>query len=459
MTSSVKDLTEFNGFQKFVRFVIFRLVHLFYPRIAVDGLENLPTSKSAIFVLNHPNGLLDPLLLMIALNRQISFWAKSTLFGNPFGKFFCESFGALPIYRKRDEGQPGGPTGDAKERNEVIFARSRELLHQGGAMALFPEGKSHSESHLLELRTGAARIALSTEAEAGWQGNMPIVPVGLWYENKSLFRTSVLLVIGQSFTLEEYAEAYALEEVQTVRTVTRRIRAGLEDVVLEAENSELLAVIPVLAAWTSPTDKRLKLPEHHEWTTKLVDTYHYLRKHNPLHLERIAQQARDYASTLQTLGISDPWTLELPIIKPWMLLYRILWLIVMLPFAIAGFILSFGPYRLARPIATKLTGQYTDLLGTFKLISGAILVFAGWLVEAIVVGVWLGIGWGLGLLVVAPLLGYIALRWGERWRRFKQLLASGWIRFRRQDLTKNLTQQRHNLSEQVFEAVQMASAG
>ena len=93
--------------QKTIRFILLRLVELFYPRIEVDGAENLPGSGPIIFVANHPNGLLDALVLMIGLRRHISFLAKSTFFANPIGRALMEAFGALPVYRQRDEGLAG----------------------------------------------------------------------------------------------------------------------------------------------------------------------------------------------------------------------------------------------------------------------------------------------------------------------------------------------------------------
>ena len=43
---------------RIVRFIILQLIHLFYPRIEARGEERLP-DRPTLFVLNHPNGLLD----------------------------------------------------------------------------------------------------------------------------------------------------------------------------------------------------------------------------------------------------------------------------------------------------------------------------------------------------------------------------------------------------------------
>jgi len=437
--------------QRVIRFIIFKLVRLFYPRLEVQGIENVPANRPIIFVLNHPNGLLDPLVLMVGLKQRVAFLAKSTLFGNPVGKTLCEAFGALPIYRRKDDGLAGGPQGDAKERNEVIFARCRAMLQEGRAMALFPEGTTHSGTQLLQLRTGAARIALSAEDEVDWTAGVQIVPVGLWYQNKTSFRSSVLLVVGESFDLSTYADSYATDEHHTVQKVTEHIAAELDKVVLQAENAELLAAIPVLAAWTTPDGTSLS--QQHEWTSKLLSAYQHLQRTDPARLESIAQQAWAYAKTLQTLGIDDPWTLELAAVKPWRLARMILRLIVTFPLALTGFVLSYLPYRLAGPIATYGVGPYDTQISLIKLILGSIFVLVGWILEAVAFGWWLGPLWGLLLFMVAPLLAYLALRWGEDWRQLRQLVSSSWLRWRRGELVQSLATQRQTLAQRVMEAV------
>lgn len=440
-----------------VRWLVFGLVRLFYPRIEIRGRENLPAAGPVIFVLNHPNGLFDPILLMAGLHWPVSFLAMSLLFGNPVGKFFCEAFGAMPIYRPKDDGKRGGPRGDAAERNEGTFARCRALLHQGGAMALFPEGRTHSAPQLLELRTGAARIALSTEAEADFAAGVQVVPVGLWYESKIHFRTSVLLVVGEPFDLAAEADAYATDPYETVKRVTERIKAGLDEVVLQAENAELLAAIPVLAAWTAPAEGPPALPDQHAWTAQLFAAYTYLFQHDSARLEHIAQQARRYADTLHALGITDPWTLERPVADPWRIARLILTLIGLFPLALAGFLLSYIPYRLAGPVAMWLIGKDDTQISTFKLIGGALFVLVGFGLELVLAGVWFGWGWALLLLLAGPPLAYLALRWGELRREFQELVASNWFRLQKSDLTQQLTRQRQALARQVVEAVQLAA--
>ena len=440
-----------------VRALIMGLVRLFYPRIEVTGRERLPTGGPVMFVLNHPNGLLDPLTVMVALRRPASFLAKSTFFVNPVGKFLMDAFAALPVYRQRDEGKAGGPQGDAATRNERTFARCRALLKRGGAMALCPEGTTHSEPMLLPLRTGAARIALSAEAENDWKLGVQIVPIGLWYSAKTQFRSSVLFAVGQPFALGAYREPYAHDAPATVDALTERIDAGLDAVVLQAENAELLNGIPLVAEWTAPAGQSLSLAERHARSAELLAAYGRLRQSAPERLEALAHQARRYARTLRALGIDDPWDLETHHAQRPRVAWLSLALLLTLPLAAAGFALSYGPYRLARPVTPFVIGRHDTQTSTGKLITGVVFVPVGWIIWAVVSGWLFGAAWGALLFVASPPLAYIALRWGEGWREVREALGAGWLRRHHRDVAEGLIARRRALAEAVVEALRSAA--
>lgn len=440
--------------QRLVRFLVLRLVQLFYPRIEVRGIEHLPPSGPTLFVLNHPNGLLDPLLLMAGIKRHVVFLGKSTFFGNPIGRLMMNAFGALPVYRHRDEGLAGGPNGDIADRNEETFARCRALLGRGEALALFPEGTTHSQTTLLPLRTGAARIALSAEAENSC--GLRIVPVGLWYQNKTQFRSSALVAIGRPIEVAAFTPAYRVDERQTVRDLTDQIADSLDAVVLQAENAELLNGIPVIAAWTSPEGAMLTLQQQHAYAARLLVAYTRLHAIHSPHLQEIAQLARRYARILRTFGISDPWALELAPAHRKRLVGLMALLVLSFPLAVAGFALSYGPYRLAAPLTPVLLGEHKELTSTGKLIIGSALIVIGWIIPAMLGGLFVGLLWGLLLFASAPLLGYIALRWGEWWREVREVIVYNWLPLRHHALVQQLIAKRRELARKVMLAVQTA---
>jgi glycerol-3-phosphate O-acyltransferase / dihydroxyacetone phosphate acyltransferase len=186
--------------RKFVVFIFSVALRLFFRRIETVDRELAPKDEPLIFVMNHPNGLIDPALVFVALPRKISFLAKSTLFRLPVISFLLKTVDALPLYRKVDAGED-------VSKNSQTFEVCRELLRKGGAIALFPEGISHNSTKLLPMKTGTARIALG--AISVEQGAPPIdlkiIPVGLFYTSKTTFRSEALLHFGEPLEIAPVA--------------------------------------------------------------------------------------------------------------------------------------------------------------------------------------------------------------------------------------------------------------
>src|SRR4051794_2025193 len=85
--------------RQMIHAVISIAIRLFFRRIEVVGVERVPPAGALLFVLNHPNGLVDPALVFVSLPRRVSFLAKSTLYDNAIGAFVLRTFEILPIYR------------------------------------------------------------------------------------------------------------------------------------------------------------------------------------------------------------------------------------------------------------------------------------------------------------------------------------------------------------------------
>src|SRR5690606_22311799 len=115
-----------------------------------------------IVVANHPNSLLDPLILFRVAGRPTRPLAKAPLFEQALLGTVLRGLGGLPVYRKQDD-----PS--LMQQNEDAFRAAVSALHEGDAIQIYPEGRSHSESSIAPLRTGAARIAFAAESRAHWQ--------------------------------------------------------------------------------------------------------------------------------------------------------------------------------------------------------------------------------------------------------------------------------------------------
>jgi len=205
------------------------MIHTFFRRVKVDGIEQLPRTGPVILVANHANGLVDGILLMSMLPRWPRFLGKATLFKIAPLKPLLNAAGVIPVYRAKDA-KPGET--DRVAQNDATFAECRRLLCEGAMVAIFPEGISHDLDTLQPLKTGAARIAL-TAVEEGAAG-LTIVPIGLAYDAKATFRSHAVVTIGEPIAVEPWVSASAgeagLDEREAVRECTAAITEGLRAV-------------------------------------------------------------------------------------------------------------------------------------------------------------------------------------------------------------------------------------
>src|SRR4051812_33680233 len=105
----------------------------YYAQIAVQGAERAPRSGPLLIVANHPNALIDPLLVGTTLSRRVLLTAKATLFENPVLSVLLHAVGVVPLRRAKDEG--GGVHGEASPaRNAAAFRAVTTALRRDGAV-------------------------------------------------------------------------------------------------------------------------------------------------------------------------------------------------------------------------------------------------------------------------------------------------------------------------------------
>lgn len=430
-----------------IRAVIGTLVRLYYPVIAVEGGERVPWSSRCLFVLNHPNGLIDPMILRLGLDRPVRFLGKSTLFGNPLGRVTMEAFGGIPVFRHRDVSGGGGDP----SRNEETFALCRAALARGEWIALFPEGTTHSDPTMKPLKTGAARIALSAVREHDM--DLRIVPVGLFYEAKSTFRSRAALSVGAPIAVRDYTDRYVVDERATVDALTDDVRAGLEEVVLQADTRELVEGLARVAQWTVDPAHREDLAASRKRAGELLTAWRSLRERDGQRAEALVESGRRYLAAVEALGVRDPWALEVERVTAGSTARAALGLAALTPLAAVGALLSWPMYRLAGEIAKRAVGSAEDVLGTVKMLGGLLLVPVGWAVAAVVMGA--GVGWwaAAAVAVLGPVGGYAALRWAERWGAATEALRMARLRERRAAEASALVAQRRALAEELAAAL------
>ncbi len=385
-----------------IRWVCLALVRLFYRKLRIVHAEKLPSAGPVIVVANHPNGLIDPMIVNRAVGRRVAFLGKSTLFRPWLGKKAMAAFDGIPVFRAKEADTA---------RNDATFAICRAHLQRGGWLALFPEGTSHSAPQLLPLKTGAARIALQSELPG-----LVIVPIGLTYEAKDLFRSGVSATVGEAIPIAPFIGQ------SDARALTEAIARALRDVVLEADDATLWRGFRFVARWLEPG-----AADPDERARALGRAYRTLLEQAPVEAAAIVEDVRAFARLLEAVGVEEPFELEArPRLRS--VAVTLLGVALALPPALAGALLAYLPYRLVGVVARRVAGDDLDLVSTIKALAGLLffpLAFGAW---ALLAGLQLGAAAGAAVLVLGPACGYIALRFGEWLARRRQLLGALWKR-------------------------------
>ena len=180
---------------KIAKAIYSKLLKILY-NPTTKGTKNIPEKGPIIIVGNHKHAF-DPIMVMSNTNRTIHYMAKESLFKGIHGKIL-ESIGIIKIHRNKS--------------NPIAIKEAEEILKQGGAVGIFPEGtRNRTNQELLKFRHGAVEIAKKT--------NTPIIPFAIKGDYK-LFKKGLSIEFGKPIKIShmevEEANNYIRNEVLNI---------------------------------------------------------------------------------------------------------------------------------------------------------------------------------------------------------------------------------------------------
>jgi len=380
-------------------------LRIYFRRIEVTGVEHVPLGSPVIFVLNHPNALVDPVFLLCLAPRPVSFLAKAPLFGMPVIGYLVKALDSLPVYRRQDEGQD-------VTRNQETFVAARKLLARGGTIAICPEGVSHDEPGLKPIKTGAARISLAA-VSTGEVSELKIIPAGLYYTSKTSFRSDALLYFGNPIHVEPVTlEPDGTPPRDAVRVLSAEIEKALREVILDARHEEeLQTTARAERIFTSATPEEESLKDELRLQQRFIKAYSILQSLQPERLRRLELRMMRFEQELNQAGV-DPDELSPPgsTLRVFAAILRrsLLFLLMLGPAAI-GTVTHYPAYKLGGFLSKQLSRDSEDVISTVKIISAMLLFPLTWIILAVLAYVYSG--WVLTLITLAlvPLCGYVAI--------------------------------------------------
>jgi 1-acyl-sn-glycerol-3-phosphate acyltransferase len=208
-------------------------LHWFYGDIRVVGKDNIPPRGPLLIAVNHQNALVDSLIAGWVVPRRIAMTAKATLADNPLIALVFRILHVVPLRRVSDEATKLNGFPADRSRNREAFSEIMSLLGRGGAVLIFPEGKSHNEFGLEPLKTGLARLALQARDEGGIKG-IRILPLGLVFEDKGTPGTAVGARIGEPIEMDLWSVG---DHTALTEEIANRLRAVSETAGLPPSDS------------------------------------------------------------------------------------------------------------------------------------------------------------------------------------------------------------------------------
>lgn len=374
---------------RMLRGIVRGIVRLFFRDVAVAGHQNVPSDRGGLLVAWHPNGLIDPALILATFPGRIVFGARDGLLRWPLVGRLIRGLGTVPIYRAAD--QEGMSPAERRAANDRSLGALADEIAGGSFSALFPEGVSHDQPHLTAIRSGAARLALLARERTPPDRPRPvIIPVGLHYEDKDVFRTDVLVAFHPPLDLDALGA-----DASSPERLTEAIEAALVRAVHPTASWTLHALMhrarTLIAAEAAARRGERAAPDTVvSRTTGFAQIWEGYRVRSETHPEQIEGLRRDttaYHDALRQLGLGDgdldrPPRLGSSVLVIGAVVQAVAVALVLPPLLLIGYAVNVPPYWLLKGVARAMAKTEKDA-ATVKILGGFVLFPLAWAVAGV----------------------------------------------------------------------------
>ncbi|KAI5117785.1 hypothetical protein M0805_000428 [Coniferiporia weirii] len=453
-----------------VRLLFKFVLKIFYGTIVVENADLIPgNGKPCIICANHSNSLTDAVLLVgtVPSRRRnfIRLTAKATQFGKrTFTSWLIEAAGTVPLKRRKD-------SPDADVDNSEALEKLKQVLEQGDAVCLFPEGMSRFHPTLAPLKTGVARLIsdVLTRNKDDPTFEIYLQTCSITYMHRQHFRSDVLITFHPPtpFGPKANPELIAPVDFTHIRTLTARMQRQLAGGTFDAPSWGMVRAAKLAARMYAPLGTGMSLGAYVRVVRAFVEAFKWAEsegksrdavalagsttsgeekepgdedddeqqvKRQCTLVNALQHDLKEYQDKLSYLGIKDdrvrrPLT-RIAILRR--IAVRLLMLALLLPLALPGLIL-WSPIFIAAKRAASRTARGGPIWDTWDELAQAKLV-AG---LAAGLGVWalcvaLTLPFAFITAPAVPALMWMTLRWledgvaaGRALRALAQLLILG----------------------------------
>ncbi len=331
----------------------------FFREIKIVGVA--PVSHGPLLIVaNHPNVMLDALLIIRAYPQSMRFIAKATIFRGSLISALLHALHFVPVKRRHDYA-------DESVDNEDSFEYVAKCLADGASVLIFPEGASSTMRSLLPVKTGAARIAFRTEQEADFQAGLLIQPVGITYSDFYRLQSSVTLRFEKPIRVDSYQADWESDPRAAVKLLSDEIENGLRRATATVKTSGFANLVNKVSKLYQSRgegeDDRMRIKAVAREVERLGPVY-------PEKAREIERRIDQYLHLSSALRLDGSKGLELE--------FNRFWLLLVSPFVVIGVLVHLIPYLLVARLVHRRSAHRSQLASW--QISLAFVLFPLWYV-------------------------------------------------------------------------------
>ena len=323
----------------------------FYRRQRVIN-EHRDRFGSTIYVSNHPNSFMDPLLIGAKNRPVVNFMTRSDVF-KWWLKPVLWAAHMLPIYRQHD-GE------DTKAKNHDSFKDVNRALRRRSNILIFGEGFTDDTPirGLKPVKKGAIRMGFHAAEAMNWEHKVYICAMGVNYTDRNTIGSDFVLVNGDKICLNDLREAYQQAPGKVINELTKRVEREMQECVIYVKDRHWYGLLEGIMKITRKGynhechDDEIPLEDRFRYSQKLA---HWVNEHSAEDetLNQLKKDIEAYYSLLKRMKIEDRFVVDTIEQKPINGTKELAWLIMMWPLALFGVIHAYLPYRLAKFVTEK----------------------------------------------------------------------------------------------------------
>lgn len=423
---------------------------LFYKRFLILN-SHKELFGSTIYVSNHPNSFMDPIMIG-SMNRPIVhfmtrsdvfvWWLKPTLWAAHM----------LPIYRQQDGT-------DTKGKNTDVFKKVNQSLKMGRNILIFGEGFTDDTPirGLKPVKKGPVRMGFGALDAINWSKKIYISGIGISYTDRNTIGSEFILNNGPKICLNDYKDAYKENPNRVINEVTKRVEKDMQNCIVYVANPKRYSLLENIMQITR---KGYNHPNHDDHIP-LIKRWEYARNLATWINQNVTEESTEilalqkdldaYFNLEKRMKVQDRFVLAKK--QPELLntLNNWLYLILMWPFAIAGFLHGFIPYIVSKKVTEKIMRRKV-FWGSVKMMMAKIIGSIYNIPMIVLVTKWYLPHWSLGILYyfLIPVLWRLSYEYAHQFKevRLKQKMKTV-------DLSK-FVEKREELEKRIKELIPVA---